>query len=117
MGGISQDMKKQDNKLVESIEESIVGNQCLMTTTSTNKHVEECPRHQANHIVSYFQVTGIKGTTTARGCTHQVWMKSMVKDYVVLEEVLTPHYENLGGMMSTFCNHFIPTSWLVLYCF
>ena len=30
--------------------------------------------------------------------THEVWMKSLVKDYVVSEEVLTPHNENLGGI-------------------
>ena len=53
MGGISQDMKKQDNKLVASIEESMVGNQYFMITASTNEHVEECARHQANHRLNY----------------------------------------------------------------
>ena len=90
-------MKKQDNKLVLTIEENMVGKQCFMTIRSTNEHMEECVRHQANHKVSYSLVTEIEGIATARECTHEVWMKSMVKDYVVLEEVLTSHYENLGG--------------------
>ena len=59
MGGISQDMKKQDNKLVMSIKERVVGNQCFMTTRSTNEHVEECARHQENHRVNYSLVTKI----------------------------------------------------------
>ena len=67
MCGISQDMKKQDNKL----EESMVGNQCFMTNGSTNEHVEECARHRENNRVSYSLVTEIERTTTVRGCTHE----------------------------------------------
>ena len=57
MGGISQDMKKQDNKLVVSIEESMIGNQCFMNIGSMNEQLEECSTHQAGHRVSYSQVT------------------------------------------------------------
>ena len=76
-------MKKQDNKIVVRNEENMVGNQCFMTIKHLSEHVKKCARHQSNHRVSYSLVTEIEGTTTARGCTHEVWMKSMVKDYVV----------------------------------
>ena len=92
MGGISQDMKKQDNKLVLSNEKNMVGNQYFMTTRSSNEHVEKCVRHQANHKVSYSPVIEIEGTSKVKGGTHEVWMRSMVKDYVVPDEVITPHY-------------------------
>ena len=52
MGGISQDMKKQD-KLVVGNEESIVENQCFMTIGCSNEQVEDCARHQRNHKVRY----------------------------------------------------------------
>ena len=70
----------------------MVINQCLMNTERSNEHVEECTTHQASHRV---RVTKIKRITIVRECTHEVWMKSMVKDYVILEEVQTPHYENI----------------------
>ena len=98
MGGISQDMKKQDNKFVLSNEENMVGNQHFMTTEISNEHVEKRARHQANHKVSYSIVTEIEMTTTTKGCTHEVWMKKLIKDYVISEEVLTPNCENLEGI-------------------
>ena len=62
MSGISQDMKKQDNKLAVSNEERIVENQCFMTIGCLNQHVEDCERNKGNHIVSYSLVKEIERT-------------------------------------------------------
>ena len=63
-----------------------------MTTRGSNEHVEKCVRHQANHKVSYSSVIEIEVTSKIKGCTHEVWMKSMVKDSVVPKEIITTHY-------------------------
>ena len=48
--------------------------------------------------VIYLLAAKVEYTAIARGCTHLVWMKNMLKDYDVLEEVLTHHYDNLKGI-------------------
>ena len=75
----------------------MVGNQYFIVIGSSNEQ-EKCARQQENHRVSYSLVIEIKRITIARGCTHEAWIKSMVKDYVVSNEVPTPHFENLGGI-------------------
>ena len=48
--------------------------------------------------MSYSLITEIERIDIAKGCIHEVWVKSNVKDYAVLEEVRTPHCDNLGGI-------------------
>ena len=43
--GLSHDMEKQENELFMSNKESMVRNQCFMTTGRLNEHVEECASH------------------------------------------------------------------------
>ena len=73
-------MENQDHELCMSNKESMVKNQCFMNTERSNGQVGECATHQVSHRVSYSQVTEIKRLDTVRECTHEVWMKNMVKN-------------------------------------
>ena len=56
-----------------------------------------CVIYHVSLKVIYLLAAKVEYTAITRGCTHLLWMKNMLKDYDVLEEVLTHHYDNLKG--------------------